>query len=223
MAGKLKGVLKEIAKRRSSELGTKGRLLFKAPLGPILLGIDLDCAPSGNCYVNSVIIPLHSPTNWIYYQGGPGSFNRQTRLRTVTGNKLWQTREDYLIGLEDVVLNDLLPEWTRLSNPNNCIDFFTSLPGYGHNWGGRFHDSLIYLTAYQQSYERCLQYIEEFKELFPNPDPMQLSEDSYPAANWQRMKVIQDCIRSENFALLEQKLNKWYQYSVEALGLTKFV
>lgn len=224
MRAKVSGVLKEIAKKHSAELGTKGSLLFKAPIGAILSGIYLDRAPSGNTYVECVILPLHKPTNRIYYSNGlQAGFDGCSRLRTATGTKLWETAEDYLVGLEEVVINELLPEWNRLSNPIHCIEHLTDSKEYQYKWGAHIYQSLIYLTAYQQHYERCMQFICEYRQLFPDPNPMRLSADSYPGAYWQRMELIEECIRLENFSQLDQKLSEWYQYSVQALGLTKFV
>lgn len=65
--------------------------------------------------------------------------------------------------------------------------------------------------------------IQEYKQLFPEKDPMKLRVDSYPQAYWQRVELIEECIRTENFQLLHTKLNEWFDYSIKALGLSKFV
>lgn len=224
MAGKLNGILKILASNHSSEWKSKGTLLFRIPVGNILRGIYLDNAPSGCCYVQCVIIPLHMPTNRIYSIDGPQiGFRGESRLATLTGNKLWETREDYLIGLEDVLIKQLRPEWNRLTQVQECINYFASLNGYVYKHGRREFRCLIYLTAYQHDYERCMHLIQEYKQLFPENNPMRLHVDSYPQANWQRLDLIEECIKTENFPLLDQKLQVWYDYSIEALGLTKFV
>ncbi len=224
MKGILAGVPKLIASKYSLEWGSKSSLLFKAPVGAILRGIYFDHAPSGNYYLQCVILPLHMPSNGIYYIDGPQiGFGGQSRLRPVTESKLWATRDEYISGLEDIVVNQLRSEWDRLAHVDYCIDYFLSLNGYVYKHGRHVFEALIYLTAYQQRYSHCISIIQEYKQLFPEKDPMKLHVDSYPQAYWQRIELIEECIKAEDFQRLHTKLNEWFDYSIKALGLSRFV
>lgn len=218
---KVSGITKSVVAQNSKCLATKGRLIFRIPLEVTLLGVYLDgSSPLTRASVGCIILPLCKPVDYMYFENGYTlGFAAAT---SYYGGDF--TKDEAVLELKEFVVGKLLPEWDKLAEVEQCIEFLLSLPSYKARDDGYLIESLVCLSAYQQTYERCLNFIHDWREYLLTESGARVLARPNSSFESQQMviEVVETCIKSQNYELLRENLDKWYQQSLTKLGLTKF-
>lgn len=216
---KASDITKWIAAQNPKSLTATGRLIFRVPLEVVLLGVSLDrSAPLTRTNVGCVILPLCKPVEGIYFEVGTalGVFG----LHRFYGGDL--TKEEPLLELKDIVLENLLPQWDSLSDVERCIEYLLSVPFYKPKSDGFLLESLVCLSAYQRTYERCLEFIEGWRVYSRTESGLRLSDTSSFHSQRMVVETVEKYILCEDYQQLRGQLDKWYQKSLTKLGLTRY-
>jgi len=154
---KASDVTKRVAAQHPGVLAAKGSLVLRIPVGMILLGVNLDRGnPLTRKWVGSVILPLCQPMVSVRYEKSSSMGDRYY------GGDL--TTEGAVLRLEDLVSNELLAEWERLADVEQCIEHLATSQGFNQKPGPSTIHSLICLAAYQRTYDRCLGFIQDYRD-----------------------------------------------------------
>ena len=218
---KASDVTKWVAAQNPASLASKGRLIFRIPLGIILLGVYLDqSSPLTRTSVCCVILPLCKPVDFVYYENGL-SLGFSGHYSFYGGDL---TNDENIRKLGGIVLDQMLPAWDRLSDVEQCIEYLTSVPLYKSKEDGAVIESLVCLSAYQRTYDRCQRFIQDWREflLTETGERVIASNDFSFQARKIVVETVEKCILSKDYELLSEHLNKWYLKSVTKLGLSQF-
>jgi hypothetical protein len=171
-----------------------------------------------------IIIPLCKPNQHLYVENAKVlGFPEYHHLPTPAGAAGWLLDlEDNVLSLSELVAYKLLPAWNKLSEVECCIESLMTLPTYGLKRDGTLIVSLVCLSAYQRTYDRCLSFIQEYREFTRSDRAALLTSTSSFQSQLHVIETVEKCILAEDYERLKEYLDEWYQKSVTNLGLTKF-